>query len=259
LKKPNLSGLADDYLEAVDADAATLFHHALAIQHAPRYRSENADALRLAWPRVPLPATKDVLETSGALGREVAALLDVLQPVGGVTSGTIRSELRIIGNVSREGGGALDESDGDLGVRASWGYRDSRGAIMAGGGRAVERDWTPEERAAIAAGCEVLGLDLDSALLHLGATAFDVYLNDVAFWKGVPLRVWTYTMGGYRVLKKWLSYRDADVLGRDLMTTEVREARDIARRIASLLLLEPRLDANYAVCAAAVRVADAKG
>jgi hypothetical protein len=36
----------------------------------------------------------------------------------------------------------------------------------------------------------------------------DVYLNDVAYWKGIPARVWDYTIGGYQVIKKWLSYRD---------------------------------------------------
>jgi hypothetical protein len=29
----------------------------------------------------------------------------------------------------------------------------------------------------------------------------------------VPSRVWAYTLGGYQVIKKWLSYREHDVLG----------------------------------------------
>jgi len=52
-------------------------------------------------------------------------------------------------------------------------------------------------------------------------------------------------MGGYQVIKKWLSYREEEVLGRPLGTSEAREVRDIARRIAALLLLEPLLDENY--------------
>jgi hypothetical protein len=35
------------------------------------------------------------------------------------------------------------------------------------------------------------------------------------------------------------------VLGRDLTIDEVRHVTNIVRRIAVLLLLEPRLDANY--------------
>ena len=54
-----------------------------------------------------------------------------------------------------------------------------------------------------------------------------------------------YTLGGYPVIKKWLSYREKDVLSRDLKIGEVRHATHMVRRIAALLLLEPRLDANY--------------
>ncbi|MBX2999222.1 MAG: hypothetical protein KF893_11980 [Caldilineaceae bacterium] len=57
--------------------------------------------------------------------------------------------------------------------------------------------------------------------------------------------MWEYTLGGYQVLKKWLSYREASVLGRPLKTAEVEEFTAIARRIAALLALAPNLDASY--------------
>ena len=75
--------------------------------------------------------------------------------------------------------------------------------------------------------------------------AYDVYLNDVAYWHNVPAPVWDYTLGGYAVLKKWLSYREKRVLGRDLTPEEARTFTGIARRIAAILLLHPDLDANY--------------
>jgi hypothetical protein len=53
------------------------------------------------------------------------------------------------------------------------------------------------------------------------------------------------TIGGYQVLKKWLSYRERQVLGRDITKDEAREFTHIVRRIAALLLLEPELDKNY--------------
>jgi len=31
-----------------------------------------------------------------------------------------------------------------------------------------------------------------------------MYLNDAAYWSGVPLNVWHYTIGGYQMVKKWL-------------------------------------------------------
>ena len=75
----------------------------------------------------------------------------------------------------------------------------------------------------------------------------DVYLNDTAYWKNIPLPVWEFTMGGYQVMKKWLSYREHRVLGRALKPEELTEVQNMARRIAALILLQPKLDANYAL------------
>ena len=90
----------------------------------------------------------------------------------------------------------------------------------------------------------------DDAQAQLGAAA-DGFLNNSVYWRNVPQRVWDYTIGGYQVLKKWLSYRERDLLGRALSPDEAREVTAIARRIAALLLLAPQLDANYRAVAAA--------
>jgi hypothetical protein len=78
-----------------------------------------------------------------------------------------------------------------------------------------------------------------------GATTHDVYLNAQACWRHVPPDVWNYTLGGYQVLKKWLSYREQSLLGRPLTLDEVKAFTAIARRIAALLMMRDRLDANY--------------
>ena len=41
-----------------------------------------------------------------------------------------------------------------------------------------------------------------------------VYLSDHAYWRDVPSDAWEYRLGGYQVLKKWLSYWDEKVLCR---------------------------------------------
>jgi hypothetical protein len=99
-------------------------------------------------------------------------------------------------------------------------------------------------------------LSADAALECSGRdqATFDVYLNDVAFRRGVPARVWAYTLGGYQVMKKWLSYRERNLLGRGLTLDEVTEVSHMARRIAALLLLQPALDANYRAVKAAAYV-----
>ena len=71
----------------------------------------------------------------------------------------------------------------------------------------------------------------------LGDTTFDIYLNDRAYWRNVPAVVWRYKLGGYQVLKKWLSYRERNILGRPLKPEEVQHFTDTARRIAAVLLL----------------------
>ena len=53
------------------------------------------------------------------------------------------------------------------------------------------------------------------------------------------------TIGGYQVLKKWLSYREQEVLGRALAATEAREVGSIIKRLTALVLMQPQLDANY--------------
>ncbi len=239
----NLSELAVEYLErigTVQADAPHLFHHAIAVMHAPFYREENAGALRQDWPRIPLPESREQLLASARLGRQLAALLNPEVDVPGVTTSLIRPELRAIGSVAKVGGGQLDPEGGDLDVEARWGYAGSRGVTMPGRGRAEERPYSANERDLIRS------FDgLENALELLGSSGFDVYLNDRAYWRCIPSRVWSYTLGGYQVMKKWLSYREKELLGRGLKVEEVREVTNMARRIAAILLLESQLDENY--------------
>jgi len=57
--------------------------------------------------------------------------------------------------------------------------------------------------------------------------------------------VWEYFIGGYQVVKKWLSYRDESIFGRPLTKDEAREVTSMIRRISAIVLLTDALDANY--------------
>lgn len=227
---PNLSEAAMGYVARLAAAPEDLFFHALAILHSDAYRDANAGALRQDWPRIPLPATLDVLRASATLGREVAALLDTETPVPGVTSGTPPPASRLIAAPARLDGLPLGMAD--FALTAGWGHAGQGGVTMPGRGRA-------DDRAASA----------DEAAAGLGLATYDVYLNATACWRHVPAPVWHYTLGGYQVLKKWLSYREQPLLGRALTFDEVKAFTSIARRIAALLLLCDRLDANFEVAA----------
>jgi hypothetical protein len=244
--------------------ARLIWMHALSIGYSPVYLRENADGIRGDWPHIPLPSTKDALLYSAELGRKIAALLDTEKGVDGVTAGTIGDPFRYIGTVSHVAGKPLDPVE-DLKVTAGWGHAGRGGVTMPGRGKIIEREYTTDQRKAIEGSAsepsltvglgprragEIGALAQASARAQsvfdlLGQTTYDVYLNDVAYWKNIPSRVWDYTIGGYQVIKKWLSYRELELLDRPLTPDEAREVMNMARRIAAIVLLEPMLDANY--------------
>jgi Type ISP C-terminal specificity domain/N-6 DNA Methylase len=231
----NLSPTARAYLAALglpnpdtDRDTAELiWMHALAIGYSPAYLADNADGIRENWPRIPLPATRGALLASAALGRQVAALLDTETPAPGVTSGAIRAELKSIAVVSRVGGGALRPEE--FALTAGWGSGGQGAITMPGKGKLEARVAAPDE--------------LDAGFGS--APTLDMYLNATAYWKNIPQPVYDFTIGGYQVIKKWLSYREQRVLGRALTMDEIMEVTAMARRLAALVLLQPQLDDNY--------------
>ena len=228
-RRPNLSGAAQRYLHCLGADVEDLFHHVLATLHDPAYREANAGALRMEWPRIPLPGWPDgeadgaaeTLAASAARGRELARLLDPEAPVPGVTQGTLRPEIAALAVPTTTD--SRNMTGDDFALTAGWGHYGTGDAVMPGQGRIVEREYTPDERAA-----------LGDAISVLGEKTLDVYLNDRAFWRNIPAAIWDYKLGGYQVLKKWLSYREHNVLGRALTPEEVLYFAEMTRRITGI-------------------------
>jgi hypothetical protein len=241
--RPNLSDSAIKYLEHLECESTDLFYHLLGILNSIQYKVDNAGALRQDWPRIPLPNSNKSLAASTKLGRSLAALFDTELPAKTVTTGQIRSELESLAVITRVGGGNLKESD--IAITTGWGHYGKSGVTMPGQGKLIEREYSRAERKAILDGAYALRLSEKDALAHLGEKTCDVYLNDDAYWSNIPSGVWDYTIGGYQVIKKWLSYREEPLLGRPLTIKEVRYVQEMARRIAAILLLEPALNANY--------------
>jgi hypothetical protein len=230
---PNVSQLAEEYLarlgiNADDAGARLLWMHVLAVSYSPKWLKDNADGIRYGWPRVPLPENAAGLRVSAKLGERVAALLDPDVAVDGVTSGAIRPELVGVGQLAVTDGLPLD-----LSVSAQWGSLDRLGRVNPGPGRYDERSFQEAEAATA------------EAFQGLGLTTFDVALNRTTYWKNVPAAVWKTHIGGYQVLKKWLSYRQVGVLKRAMTASEADHFSLTARRLAALLLLGTELDENF--------------
>jgi hypothetical protein len=244
----NLSARAREYLMALrvrnseaDTNAARLiWMHALAIGYSPSYLAENADGIQRDWPRIPLPGRPKSLAASAALGEQVAALLDTEADVPGVTADRFTPAFKTIGVTTKIGEGVLD-----LAVTAGWGHAAKGGVVMPARGKLSQRAYHPEELKAIQAEARARGMTTKALIQLLGEKTCDVYLNDAAHWRNIPLNVWEYYVGGYQVIKKWLSYREKSILGRAIKPEEAREVMNMARRIAALILMQPDLDANY--------------
>ena len=350
-RRPNLSPAAESYLERLGANVEDLFHHVIAVLHDPAYREANAGALRMEWPRIPLPGwpdgdqdgAADELAASAARGRQLAALLDSDTPVPGVTDplpgapagSALRPEIAAVAVPSTTDGGNMTGED--FALTEGWGHFGQNEAVMPGQGRVVERPYTASERAALDKAARTTGdttsdptnragtgnpptppvpashadtatgntaailgdttsdptnragtgspptppvpashadtatgktaailgdtifdptnragtgspptppvpaSHVDTATGNtaaiLGETTFDIYLNDRAYWRNVPAAVWSYKLGGYQVLKKWLSYREHTILDRPLKPDEVHHFTNTARRITAILLL----------------------
>ncbi len=283
-RRPNLSPAAHTYLERLGLGVEDLFHHVLAVLHDPAYREANAGALRMEWPRIPLPGWPDGTDDGAAAelaesadrGRKLAALLDPDTPVPGVTEAPWRPDIKEIAVPSTTDN--TNMTGDDFALTAGWGHLGQGQAVMPGQGRAEERPHTTPEQTVLSivtpgdravrgsstTAEDTFGLSLSKASAHqrnqdvdqspessdapgstspddpthtLGETTFDIYLNDRAYWRNIPAAVWNYKLGGYQVLKKWLSYREHKVLQRPLHPHEVQHFTNTARRIAAILEL----------------------
>ena len=193
----NLSDRASRYIDQMNAEPADLFHHVVATLHDPTYRETHADTLRLGWPRIPLPRDRAALIASAERGRTLARLLDTEADAADLLNDSIAVPTKPDGKQMQ---------DADFELTAGWGHHGQNKAVMPGQGK-----------------------------LTTHGDTVDIWLNDAVYWANIPTEVWNYRLGGYQVLKKWLSYREHKVLGRRLEVDEVSHFSEVARRIAAIL------------------------
>ncbi|MGB8481163.1 MAG: type ISP restriction/modification enzyme [Acidobacteriaceae bacterium] len=227
------------------ADHEDFFFHALATMHTPQYRTENSGALLGDWPRIPLPATAELLTHSATLGRRLADLLDPESDLHLAAEWSFLARLSIADEYPEGTPDRDARNAARFAVTAGWGGAGQGATVMPRRGDARERDYTSTELDRLTTLAAPQSLTIDDALALLGPRCVDVYLNGASSWVCVPLRVWEYTLGGYQVLKKWLSYRELPLLGRPLHEDEARYFAQVVRRIAAILLMGAALDASY--------------
>lgn len=221
--------------ERRDADARAfvgkLFRVGFAVLHAPAYQAEHKSALSADWAHLPIPKDRDLFGELVAKGEQVTRLLDANRDARDVVESVLgRERAALLGPLKRVDGGNL--RPGDLKVDVTY-----RGG---GKGRWKARPFAVDEAPADAWGADVWG-----------ERTGDLYINDDAFFAHVPEAIWSYQLGGYPVLKKWLGYRQADRRDGNPLTDDERKwFRQVIQRIAALLALGIELDALYQRAAA---------
>lgn len=68
-----------------------------------------------------------------------------------------------------------------------------------------------------------------------------MYINNTQYFEGVEPEVWSYQIGGYQVLDKWLKDRK----GRSLSLEDIRHYCLIVTALAKTLKLQAEIDRLY--------------
>ncbi len=254
---PNLSGKALDYVRsffptgmepALQYDTIPaeeiLWYYMLAVLFTPSYILENADALRRDWPRIPIPfwkrphkqgTTRSSMEFFVSQGRRIAELLSMKRLESG--------EWPVLGGVAMLADDAgWPITHGEWPLSKTWSVKSKINAVRPGKGETRTRHYTPKEEDELATALRNYRIDWRTVREAFGSKTVDVLLCDDIWWKNIPEAVWEFEIGGYKVLRKWLSYRGANVFGREMSVEDSVVFSDIAKRLTILVLMGLALD-----------------
>lgn len=212
----NLTADAAEYVRRAGVSESELFHHAIAVVAGKRG----------AAARIPLPDDKSALRDSALLGYRFASLFEEHEPL--VAASAQEQALRAFGVPARIGKEARMLRGTVLRVDDRWATTEI----------VVARVYRGEELVAVG------DLGGDEALALLGNRTCDIYLNEKALWRNVPVQAWRYTHRGVPLLRAWLRDRTAEALGRGLLREEVTQFSTAVRRVIGLLMLQPALAKN---------------
>ncbi len=211
-----------------------LFRCAMSIMHSPQYERDHTDALAQDWAHLPVPKDKTLFAELAALGKKIGVLLDPAASSDAVVTEILGKSAATIGASKKRGGSQVAQQD----LIVSIAY------FGAARGRWIERAY----------------FEAEAQHPAWGERTGDLYINDDVYFSNVPKAVWSYEIGGYPVLKKWLGYRQANRCnGRALTLVERQHFRSMVQRIAALVTLHEVADALYERSAAAAFTAEELG
>lgn len=246
-------------LDSTVEDAALLAHyHTLAIGFAPAYLHENRVELGQGWPRIPFPGfdpakpqtlseAREAFRNSADLGRLVAQLLEGSPDGHDPIARTAANDLHHFAVLTEESDTNQEDRGRLFVVDQGWGKVFRGGAVLPSHGKVSVRAYSGDERRTVEAVARSMRVHAGAAYSLLGDSTRDIYLNEQVCLRNVPAKVWDFTVGGYQVLKKWLSYRETDILGRPLTFNEADSFCTVIRRIVALRLMGYHLNRNYSI------------
>jgi Type ISP C-terminal specificity domain/N-6 DNA Methylase len=202
--------------------AGQLLRYCLALCHSPQYELDNKDHLAQDWARIPFPRSYVTFERIAELGRKLEQLLDPSNSVTDLVT-AILGDSSSVGRIEAKNGGPVKARD--LSVTYSF--------YGAAKGRWIRRPFNIDE------------------LAHhsWGEDTGDLFINPNICLRNVPDRVWTYEIGGYPLLKKWLGYRDNGRRPGSLLSlVEIEYLRSMVQRVSAIQIMHSDLDAGYELC-----------
>lgn len=107
----------------------------------------------------------------------------------------------------------------DFTIIEGWDYHRVCDTVVPGQGHAVECNYRLEARATIG-----------DALPALGEPSNDIYLNADANWSEVSTAVLNFRLCGNRMFKKWILYRDREILDCKILQEEARSQMNLTCR-----------------------------
>jgi hypothetical protein len=206
--------------EAAKTFIRALFRVCLALCHSPSYQEEHGGSLAQDWAHVPIPRDRELFNQLANVGDVIAMLLNPIAESRGAIRASIGDYAPRLAVLTSVEGGAVRENDLVVTIPHFGAAR--------GGWRSRQYEETEAPPA------------------ELGDITGDLYINNHVFFRNVPSDVWSYELGGYPVLKKWLGYRDARRRdNRPLSLDEKDHFRSMVQRIAGILALRPQLNSLY--------------
>lgn len=205
------------FTHADEIDEELLFYYVVAVLHSSKYREQNKSILTKSTPRIPNDLNCETMIELAKFGKDICSYY-----CSDLGHSHVKSLMATI---------AIPETSGraDLSIDAEWGRPDPRGAVFPGVGLPLTN-----------IGSERITHPRTGSIIDITNCALS--LNKNLRLISVPRDVLDFEISGYKVIKKWLSYRSEKVIHRSLKSHELEDLKQIIIRVFLIKLTSEDID-----------------